>query len=179
MELFGLVSMIDDKAFGDELSFRTLYGGARPDAAQLAVLRQRLKPVCLRTLRRNVQEAGYINYTRRIATTYRFDPHPTEVELYEKVLAFLQRPDTVYLGGKPNALVTMGLRKILGSSSYAIGETLTRIVDRLEAQQAVDTEAVSDLDAFEETAEEWRAAEEDEAAEGRQAPPPRERALIW
>jgi superfamily II DNA or RNA helicase len=171
MELFGLVSMIDDKVFGDETSFRTLYGGARPDAAQLIVLRQRLKPVCLRTLRRNVQEAGHINYTRRIATTYRFDPHPTEVELYEKVSAFLQRPDTIYLGGKPNALVTMGLRKILGSSSYAIGETLTRIVDRLQAQQAADIETLGDLDGFEERAEEWEAAEADEATEKGQALP--------
>ncbi len=161
MELFGLVSMIDDKVFGDETSFRTLYGGARPDLAQLMVLRKRMEPICRRTLRKNVQEAGHISFTRRIATTFRFDPHPEEIKLYEQVSAFLQRPDTIYLGGKPNALVTMGLRKILGSSSYAISETLTRISDRLRDQQTVTIETVDDIDTIEEIADEWNGIDDD------------------
>ncbi|KAA0676358.1 SNF2-related protein [Roseomonas genomospecies 6] len=155
MELFGLVSIIDDKVFGDEASFRTLYGGARPDRGQLMVLRKRMEPICRRTLRKNVQEAGHINYTRRIPVTFRFDPHPKEIELYERVSAFLQRPDTVYLGGKPNALVTMSLRKILGSSSHAISETLARIAERLRAQQEADLDALADLDTIDELVEEW------------------------
>ena len=122
MELFGLVSMIDNHVFGDEASFRTLYAG-RPDPAHLMVLRKRLEPICRRTLRKVVQEAGHISYTRRIPVTFRFEPTQPEIDLYEKVSEFLQRPDTVYLGGKPNALVTMSLRKILGSSSYAVGPT--------------------------------------------------------
>ena len=161
MELFGLVSMIDDKVFGDEASFRTLYGGARPDLAQLMVLRKRMEPICRRTLRKNVQEAGHISFTRRMATTFRFDPHPEEIKLYEQVSAFLQRPGTVYLGGKPNALVTMGLRKILGSSSYAIAQTLTRIGDRLREQQTATIETVDDIDTIEETADEWNGIDDD------------------
>jgi ERCC4-related helicase len=154
MELFGLVSFIDDHVFGDEASFRTLYGGVRPDAANLSVLRKRLEPICRRTLRRTVQQAGHINYTRRMPVTFRFDPHPQEVELYDKVSAFLQREQTCYLGGKPNALVTMALRKILGSSSYAIAQTLTRIIERLEIEQAASIAILDDLDTIEEMAEE-------------------------
>lgn len=155
MELYGLVSMIDDHVFGDEKSFRTLYGG-RPDPAHLMVLRDRLKPICRRTLRRVVQEAGHISYTRRNPVTFRFDPSQGEVELYERVSEFLQRPDTVYLGGKPNALVTMSLRKILGSSSYAMGLTLEHIVERLKALEAVTPDDLAeDLDTIDETAEEW------------------------
>ena len=51
-ELFGLVSMVDERLFGDEQSFRTNYGG-KPTPANLAILRERLKPVCLRTLRKD------------------------------------------------------------------------------------------------------------------------------
>lgn len=161
MELFGLVSMIDDHVFGDEESFRTLYGGSRPDPAHLMLLRKRLETICRRTLRKTVQEAGHISYTKRLPTTFKFDPTPEEVTLYEKVSEFLQRPDTVYLGGKPNALVTMSLRKILGSSSYAIGETLNRIAARLQSMEAITTEAIAyDLDTLDETAEEWNAEDE-------------------
>lgn len=164
MELYGLVSMIDDHVFGDEASFRTLYAG-RPDPAHLMVLRERLKPICRRTLRKVVQEAGHISYTKRNPVTFRFDPTPEEMDLYEKVSEFLQRPDTVYLGGKPNALVTMSLRKILGSSSYAIGLTLGHIAERLRALEAVTPEdLVEDLDTIEETAEEWDDGEEASAA---------------
>lgn len=154
MELYGIVSFIDDHVFGDEASFRTLYGGVRPDPANLMVLRRRLEPICRRTLRRTVQQAGHINYTRRMPVTFRFDPRPEEVELYEKVSAFLQRENTCYLGGKPNALVTMALRKILGSSSYAIAQTLARIIDRLEVEQAASIDTVGDLDTIGEMAEE-------------------------
>ena len=56
MELFGLVSMIDNHVFGDEASFRTLYGGSRPDPAHLMLLRKRLETICRRTLRKTVQE---------------------------------------------------------------------------------------------------------------------------
>ena len=57
MELYGLVSVIDDRLFGDETSFKTTYGG-RPDQESLLVLRDRLKPICRRTLRKDAQEAG-------------------------------------------------------------------------------------------------------------------------
>ena len=36
MELFGLVSMIDDHHFGDQYSFRTMYAGARSSPASLS-----------------------------------------------------------------------------------------------------------------------------------------------
>lgn len=160
MELYGLISFIDDHVFGDEASFRALYGGIRPDPANLMILRRRLEHVCRRTLRRTVQQAGHINYTRRMAVTFRFDPSPEEFELYEKVSAFLQRDGTCYLGGKPNALVTMALRKILGSSSYAIAQTLSRIIDRLEDEQAASIETVGDIDTMDEVAEEAEGLEE-------------------
>jgi SNF2 family DNA or RNA helicase len=66
MELYGLVSLIDDYAFGDAKSFRAQYARLTGDSA-FDDLKRRLKPICHRTLRRQVLE--YIRYTNRIPIT--------------------------------------------------------------------------------------------------------------
>ena len=72
MELYGLVSIIDDYAFGDAKSFRAQY--ARLTGEPLFnELKGRLSPVCHRTLRRQVLE--YIRYTNRIPITQEFVPY--------------------------------------------------------------------------------------------------------
>ena len=63
LELYGLVSIIDDYTFGDLKSFKQQY--SRLDELAFAELKERLKPVCKRTLRRDVLE--YIKYTNRNA----------------------------------------------------------------------------------------------------------------
>ncbi len=165
MELYGLISMIDDGLFADEASFRLQYAGQHTTAESLAVLRQRLEPVCRRTLRQTVQEAGHISYTKRTPVTFRFEPHPDELTFYERLSAFLQRPDTHYLGGKPNALITMSLRKILGSSCVAISDTLTRIIDRLKKQQSLMQADLGDLETVGDAAEELAGLEDGQAVE--------------
>src|SRR5207248_1712544 len=97
LELFGLVSVIDDKFFGDEDSFKARYGKGA-DTAALAMLRERLQSISRRTLRKQVLEAGHISYTERLASTFTFEPHSREVELYHKVSAFLQRKGTIAFG---------------------------------------------------------------------------------
>lgn len=159
MELYGLVSIVDDKLFGDEASFKTTYGG-RPDPATLLILRDRLGPICRRTLRKDVQEAGHINYTKRIPVTFKFEPHDNEVKLYEGLSAYLQRKDTIAFGEKPNQLVTLVVRKILGSSTFAVAQTLNSILQRLNAMQRPTVEDVSDLDDADEIAEEWTSNDE-------------------
>jgi ERCC4-related helicase len=159
MELYGLVSIVDDKLFGDEASFKTTYGG-RPDPATLLILRNRLRPICRRTLRKDVQEAGHINYTKRIPVTFKFEPHDNEVKLYEGLSAYLQRKDTIAFGEKPNQLVTLVVRKILGSSTFAVAQTLDSILQRLNAMQRPTVEDVSDLDDADEIAEEWTSNDE-------------------
>jgi len=154
MELYGLVSIVDDRLFGDEASFKTTYGG-RPDSVNLLILRDRLKPVCRRTLRRDVQEAGHINYTKRIPVTFKFEPHENEVKLYEALSAYLRRKDTIAFGEKPNQLITLVVRKILGSSTFAVAETLASIIERLKAMKRPEVEDLADIDTADEIAEEW------------------------
>src|SRR6185369_5083858 len=53
LELFGLVSFIDEHAFGDLKSFREQFGNLKDDAV-FQSLKSRLSPICHRTLRRQV-----------------------------------------------------------------------------------------------------------------------------
>ncbi|MCZ8270560.1 MAG: SNF2-related protein [Beijerinckiaceae bacterium] len=167
MELYGLVSIIDARLFGDEVSFKINYGG-KPTPASLAILRDRLKPICLRTLRKDVQAAGHINYTKRISSTFTFEPHDVEVRLYEGLSKYLQRKDTIAFGAKPNQLVMLVVRKILGSSTFAVADTLTSIIDRLKKLEPVSPEDLADIDTAEEIAEEW--GTDQEAVEGAAEP---------
>ena len=160
MELYGLVSVIDEHFFGDEASFRSTCVVASANKNALLFLRKRLEPVCKRTLRRQVQQAGLIKYTERIPFTVSFEPKDQEVELYNSVSAYLQRPGTIAFGHRPNALVALVVRKILGSSTFAVTGTLARIIERLKAKQRPDVETLGDYDVIEEDAEELEEGDE-------------------
>lgn len=156
MELYGLVSIIDDTYFGSEQAFRSEFG--REGIASHALLAKRLEPICKRTLRRQVQRAGLINYTNRLPKTFDFTPDRLETDLYDFMSAYLQNPDTIALGQNGRHLVTLMLRKILGSSSFAVTQTLDKMIRRLEAKRVIDSDTLDDLDGLAEDAAEWREA---------------------
>lgn len=145
MELYGLVSVIDDNFFGDEQSFRVMYGRAA-DRTALGSLRRRMAPLYKRHLRRDVQKAGHVKYTERMAVTFDFEPYDLETRLYEGVSEYLQRKDSIAFGSKPNQLVLIGARKTLGSSIAAIIMFLENVVGRLRRQQRADESVVADID---------------------------------
>ncbi len=138
MELYWLVSYIDDYAFGDVESFRKQF--SKPDRYQLEELKKRLSPLVNRTLRQQVRE--YIKFTDRISITQNFEPTDVELELYEKISEFLQREDLQSINSKTKHLITLILRKLLASSSRAIAGTLDTMIKRLESKQ--NTEAFTD-----------------------------------
>jgi superfamily II DNA/RNA helicase len=154
MELYGLVSVLDEHHFGDEDSFRSQYINGSASKNGLMFLRKRLEPICKRTLRRQVQQTGLIRYTERSPLTMEYAASDAEQKLYDGVSAYLQRPDTIAFGNKPNQLVTMVVRKILGSSTFAIGDTLAKIIERLKLMQPPTVETVADYDVADEEAEE-------------------------
>ncbi|WP_242412235.1 SNF2-related protein, partial [Salmonella enterica] len=57
LELYGLVSFIDDRVFGDLDSFRSQFTGREQSFSSL---RDRLAPICKRSLRKQVQP--YVSY---------------------------------------------------------------------------------------------------------------------
>ena len=130
MELYGLVSVIDEHVFGDAISFRDQFVKAGSEGERNAQLRSRLMPVCIRTLRKQVLE--YIPYTNRIPITQDFTPSDDEHALYESVSAFLQRETLISLPASQRQLITLVLRKLLASSTFAIAGTLQSLVARLK-----------------------------------------------
>jgi ERCC4-related helicase len=164
MELYGLITVIDDQFFGSPEAFRAEFGG-REDRKALSILGRRLESICKRTLRRQVQKAGLINYTNRLPKTFDFTPDRLEEDLYKHMSDYLQREDTIAVGKNGRHLVTLVLRKILGSSSFAVATTLDKMVTRLQRKQAVSEETLDDIDGVAETADEWREGEQQAEAD--------------
>lgn len=160
MELYGLVSLIDDYAFGDAKSFRAQYARLTGDNL-FDELKGRLKPVCHRTLRRQVLE--YIRYTNRIPITQEFVPTDAEQTLYDMVSDYLRRPSLQALPSRQRTLMTLILRKLLASSTFAIAGALDSLARKLERQlrsdrslrDRLEEELSDDYEEFEEVADEW------------------------
>ena len=165
LELFGLVSFIDEHIFGDLKSFREQFANLNQDQV-FQTLKARLKPVCHRTLRRQV--TAYIPYTQRLPLVEEFTPEESEDCLYQLVSDYLQRDNLQALPAGQRSLMTLVLRKLLASSTFAIAGALTSMSNRLKAKlhrqapaESLEDDPDRDYEALEETAEEW--AEDDPA----------------
>lgn len=167
MELFGLVSVIDENFFGSEAAFKSQFMASGSEV-NLPILRKRLERICTRTLRRQVVQEGGIRFTRRHSLTQDFTPSSDEQKLYQLVSEYLQRDDIAAIKKGARHLVNLVIRKILASSSFAIGDTLKKMIDRLEKelaegneQAAVNLEDLADYELAEETAEEIENGDDD------------------
>jgi hypothetical protein len=94
-------------------------------------------------------------------------PSEAEQRLYDLVSDYLQRPTLYALPASQRQLMTLILRKLLASSTYAISGTLEGLVNRLEAAataaMAVDTppeELPEFWEALDELADEWEGDED-------------------
>lgn len=136
LELYGLVSFIDEYAFGDRKSFKSQY--SRLESSQnYTELKERLRPFCHRTLRHQVLE--FIRYTDRIPLTEPFEPSTDEQTLYELVSDYLQREEIHALPSSQRTLMTLILRKLLSSSSFAIAGALNSLASKLRASLLSDS----------------------------------------
>jgi len=132
LELYGLVSFVDETAFGDQRTFRNRYARVGQAGERFEELKARLAPLCHRTLRRQVVE--YVSYTNRQPFTQAFHPSEAEQDLYEMVSEYLRRDELLGLPNAQRALITLVLRKLLASSTFAIAGALGTMVARLRAQ---------------------------------------------
>src|SRR5262245_53405289 len=176
LELYGLVSIIDDYAFGDLKTYRSRFKRLG-NTADFNELKERLKPLCKRTLRKQVLE--YVKYTNRHALVQEFVPTPEEQRLYDLVSAYLQQPTLYALPASQRQLMTLILRKLLASSTYTISDTLEGLARKLEmaAAQAevVDAppeELAENYEELEELADEWDEEGNNEASAARASSPP-------
>lgn len=159
LELYGLVGFIDEHTFGDLKSFKEQFSNIHGEQ-EFQALRDRIKPICHRTLRRQV--TAYVPYTKRLPLVEEFTPQESEDRLYSLVTDYLQRPNLQALPSGQRSLMTLVLRKLLASSTFAIAGALDTISARLKAKLgAKETPRESedaldgDYEALQETAEEW------------------------
>jgi len=165
MELFGLMSLLDEEILGPEHAFRARYtldpeaGGLQADASN--ELQARLAPVVHRTLRRQVRE--YVRYTNRRSVVEDFAPSAEEQDLYEKVSEYLRRSEVAAIEPGKKTLLTLVYRKLLASSTYAIAPTLRRLAENLRKRlhtaqlsaQALALFEPEEAKQYSEEAEEW------------------------
>src|SRR5205814_7744772 len=95
-------------------------------------LKARLKPLCQRTLRRQV--TSYIPYTYRLPLVEEFTPEESEDRLYDLVSDYLRRENLRALPASQRSLMTLVLRKLLASSTFAIAGALQSISNRLKSK---------------------------------------------
>lgn len=171
LELYGLVSFVDEKVFGDLDSFRSKFGSLK-DAASFDALKYRIAPVCKRTLRRQVE--AYIKYTKRIPLLQEFVPGTDETHLYNLVSDYLQRDSLFALPNSQRQLITLVLRKLLASSTFAIAGALESLAKRLrqtlcEKSASLDLaeELDQDFEGLDGLTEEIERLEEQEAQAGK------------
>jgi len=173
LELYGLVSIVDEFIFGDLRSFRAQFSktpaarnSTKEDAEEYDSLRERIRPVCQRTLRRQVSQ--YVAFTRRHALVQEFVPTAEEQRLYDLVSDYLQSPNLYALPSSQRQLMTLMLRKLLASSTYAISDTLAGLASKLEEAERVSAASAISVDDFAENfelmpeiEEEWGEDDED------------------
>src|SRR5581483_5717718 len=159
LELYGLVSFIDEHTFGDLKSFREQFASLNGKQV-FDALKARIKPVCHRTLRRQVM--AYVPYTHRHPLMEPFTPDGSEDRLYHLVSDYLQRDNLQALPKSQRSLMTLVLRKLLASSTFAIAGALETLSQRLQGRlgkpkptSSLEEELEQDYESLAETAEEW------------------------
>lgn len=164
MELYGLVSIIDEHHFGDAKSFRAQYSRL-VDIGRFDDLQARLEPVCHRTLRRQVVE--YVSYTNRVPITQEFWPTEAEQILYDLVSEYLRRPGLAALPASQRTLMVLVMRKLLASSTFAIAGALDSLARKLQGRlrsddaararlnEQLDDALSEDFEELPELADEW------------------------
>jgi ERCC4-related helicase len=154
-EMYGLATVIDEHLFGDASVFAS---------APITEIRQRLKSFCIRTLRKDVSDTGYIKFTKRQVITRTYMPGDDERELYDRVTKYLQQEMAHALPKSGRRLVAIVIRKLLASSPAALSKTMQSLIDRLEAMLAddnavadgdIESDIAKDFDAFGEYSEEF------------------------
>lgn len=166
LELYGLVSVIDDRIFGDLDSFRAQFSGTGKGTA-FQQLKNRLVPVCKRTLRSQVQP--YVSYTARKAIVQEFTPSIEEKELASLVADYLRRPQLKALPQGQRQLISLVLWKLLASSTHAIAGALETMANRLQnlLDEMVNVPILSDeldndYESLDEISDEWDCENDDE-----------------
>lgn len=163
-ELYGIISVFYPGYFYSLNSFRERYVKGRAFSGD--DLAERVAILSKRTLRKDADK--YIRFTERLPLTLEFTPSKAESRLYNLVNGYLQREDLMAFTGSQRHLISLILRKRLGSSTFAIASTLENIANRLENEIQTGVQHADSGDFFVEedlTSDEQEALQEFDSAE--------------
>ncbi|MBD7912946.1 DISARM system SNF2-like helicase DrmD [Clostridium cibarium] len=124
-DIFGLVQFIDEKIFYSKKSFSKKF----LNDGNYIELKNSLKQIIKRTLRKDVKDR--IHFSSRTCITVDFAFTPKEAILYQMINNYLKREITFAIPTSNKTLMTMVIRKLTASSSYAVAETFQVLKNRL------------------------------------------------
>ena len=140
-ELWALVQYVDPLGtlLGDLATFRDVFCGA--DDRKLAEgqedeLRDRLRVVLQRTLRRQAQEFLEKPFVDRQARLFDYAMSRAERELYDDVTRYLLEPTIIAFQGRHRQLLLLGFHRLMASSTRALAVSLERVAQRLQRKLA-------------------------------------------
>jgi hypothetical protein len=167
-ELWGLVQFVDPLGtlLGDLPTFRNVFCGT--DDRKLAPgqedeLRERLRVVLQRTLRRQAQEFLETPFVDRQARLFEYAMSRAERELYDDVTRYLLEPKIIAFQGRHRQLLLLSFHRLMASSTRALKTSLENVAKRLQHKRAGEPDEVDWLDELEE--DEREASDEDAASE--------------
>lgn len=123
-ELYDLVSFVDADVLYSENSLK------KPSKAQLHQLRQQIKPVCYRTLRKDV--LSFIKYTERHSHTFEYQSTEFERQTFVKINNFVFEHLCNFYDERVLPMMAVCLLKIKSSSSHAILSTLKKVSAKMK-----------------------------------------------
>jgi len=121
-ELYALANFVNEDIGGE---FSQIGTHATPEA--LALLKTRMEPILRRTLRKDSMQF----FTRRITSTTKFTPSADEQRLYDGLDRYLRRKTLYAIPDQQRHMTGMILRRLMGSSSFALCGTLGKLRQRL------------------------------------------------
>ena len=126
MDIYSLVSVIDQTVFGNPLIFEENYLNT---TRRIPELKERLKYILFRTLRKDVLD--YVKYTNREAMTVVFSPSAEEENLYKAVMEFIFNISKIAIIPKFRSFLVLTMYKLMSSSTAAVLGTLEKLQNRL------------------------------------------------
>jgi superfamily II DNA or RNA helicase len=150
VELWALVQYVDPLGtlLGDLATFRKVFCGT--DDRKLAVgqedeLRDRLRVVLQRTLRRQAQEFLEKPFVDRQARLFEYSMSVAERELYDDVTRYLLEPGIIAFQGRHRHLLLLSFHRLMASSTRALAVSLERVAARLRRLLAGERDEELDL----------------------------------
>ncbi len=125
-DIYATIAFIDQRIFGNQQLFTKRY----EEGGNYTELKEILAPVLHRTLRRDV--STYMKFPERKCYTFDFELSIDEITLYQRVNAFLKRETLYSLPTANRNMITLVIRKLLASSSFALVETFEILKERLK-----------------------------------------------